>query len=203
MLRAYDYECANGHKFEKFFTEYHDSIKCEECPTFEGDGGLITYTPAIHVWSFHYSSAHAKRFDPIHVYKDHEGKIHPCSSSTSPIPEGAQRMVLESVYDVRRVENQMNSQEQEKADKFRSARQTLTDGQLKENRRVMEGLVAKFSPRGKKFYEAMKRVSEARQQQGPRETKPVGYFDAFSNDQSNRDEYYNESIEHGSHRGRR
>lgn len=194
MLRAYDYECPKGHKFEMFLTEYMEKLICME----DGCGEEAT-----HVWSFHYNSCHAQRFDPVHVYETADGLIHPCSSSTSPIPEGARRIVLENIYDIRKVENRMNTQEQEKADKFRSARQTLTDGQLKENRRVMEKLVAGFSPRGKKFYDAMRRVSELRQQQGPKETKPVGFFEAFSMDASNRPDYYNERIEHGSHKGRK
>lgn len=194
MLRAYDYECPKGHKFEAFMTEYSECVPCREKECLE---------IATHVWSFHYNSCHAQRFDPVVIHKDAQGNIRFPAHKDAPLPPGFQRVELTDVYQVRNLEKEVNRGDREKAERFRISRQTLTDGQLKENRRVMDNIVKGFSPRGRKFYDAMRRMSERKQQLGPKQTNPEFVVDAFSRDASNRDDYYDERMSHGSHKGRK
>jgi len=177
-----------------FLNEYEEYIPCPDNDCAE---------MGQHVWSFHYTSSHAQRFDPVVIHKDAQGNIRFPGSANAPVPPGFQKVELTDVYQVRALEREVNRGDREKAERFRISKSVLTDGQLKENRRVMERVVQNFSPRGKRFYDAMRKMSERRQQLGPKAISPEFVVDAFSNNQSNRDGYYNESIEHGSHRGRR
>lgn len=210
MLRAYDYECPRGHKFELFLNEYVEKTVCGEKHTltalYKGKPvikEIVCGMEATHVWSFHYSSSHAQRFNPVVVHRDAQGNLRFPGNANSLVPAGYEKVELTTVQQVRDLEHRMNAKDKIAADKFRSARQSLTDGQLKENRRVMDTLVSQFSPKGKAFYAAMRRASEAKQQLGPKHTNPEFVVDAFSNNQSNRDQYFDESMAHGSHRGRR
>ncbi len=204
MLRAYDYQCDEGHQFELFLDEYKEVVPCEVCNA-ERNSFSAPESIARHVWSFYYNSTQkAQRFDPVVIHKDINGNIRFPGEANAQVPEGFQRVELTTIQQVRQIEKEWGAQDQTKANQFRAARQTLTDGQLKENRRVMESIVRdRFSPRGRKFYEAMKKVSEEKQRLGPKAVSPAAYFDAFSNDSTNRDIYYNENTQHGNRIERR
>lgn len=199
MLRAYDYRCPKGHVTEVFLKEAPKTHPCghKGCKK-EGE-----YSP-----SFWYTSSApgstaqrvsvAQGFQPVAIYRNNEGVLCPLGSPTSEPPKGLEKIMVNDIHHLRKVEKEMQRHDESLASKFRSARQTLTDGQLKENRRVMEGLVKNFSSRGKRFYDAMRKVSEARQRRGPAPTDPRSYFEAYTQNSSNRDAYYDEHNQHGS-----
>lgn len=194
MLRAYDYECPNGHKFEMFLKDYEEYLPCPDNDCAE---------MGRHVWSFYYNSANAQPFSPVVIHKDANGNFRFPASTDAPIPPGFQKVELTNVYQIRELEREVNRGDREKAERFRISKQALTDGQLAENRRVMTEIVKGFSPRGKRFYDRMKQMSQLRQKQGPKPTNPEFVVDAFSHNQSNREGFFDERITHGSHRGSR
>lgn len=194
MLRAYDYQCDEGHQWEEFLNDYAEHRDCPIC-------GLSGF----HVWSFYYNSTQkAQGFNPVVIHKDADGNIRFPGSVDAKVPEGFQRVELTTIQQVRQIEKEWGEKDQKEANQFRASRQFLTDGQLKENRRVMESIVRdRFTPNGRKFYEAMRKVSEEKQRLGPKSTSPAAYFDAFTNNTSNRESFYDESVQHGSRLGRR
>jgi hypothetical protein len=197
MLRAYDFRCPKGHTTEHFLSSFAETVVCGE----SGCAEQSEYSP-----SFWYSSAlqaerriqNAQGFSPVVIHKDAQGNIRFPAHASAPVPEGFQKVELTTIQQVRSLEREVNLKDREIAGKFRQTKRDFTDAQLKENRRIMEGLISKFTPRGRRFYAAMRKQSELRQQQGSRHINPEFVVDAFSYDQSNRDPYYNEHG--GSHR---
>lgn len=194
-MPLYDFRCEKCGNVQEYMFKYSElprAMGCNaivdgiECP------GECVYFP-----SFYYT-APAQRFDPVVIHKDAQGNIRFPAHANAPIPEGFQKVELTTVSQVRSLEREVNFSNQLDAERFRASRRALTDGQLKENRRVMEKLIQNFTPRGRRFYEAMRQVSEMRQQQGSKPTRPEFFVEAFTNNQSNRDAYYNEHG--GSHR---
>lgn len=208
MLRAFDYECPKGHKFEVFYKATEPMKEFVPCLGKDKSGKMERSCSESAQWvpSFFYNSEHsarAQRFSPVVIHKDAQGNIRYPAHANAPVPEGFQKVELTTVQQVRSLEREVNSRDREQSEKFRHSRQIMLDGQLKENRRVMEGLVQKFTPRGRKFYEKMREVSERRRLRGPNDVKPEFVVEAFSQNQSNREAYYNEYSQHGSHRGGR
>lgn len=198
MLIGRDYRCPKGHVFEKFSKgseEFQKLVPCEE----EGCTEQAEWQP-----SFFYNGVHAAQgFNPVVIHKDAKGNIRYPGRADAPVPKGFQKVELTTVQQVRQLEREQGSVDTLQAAKFRNARQMLTDGQLKENRRCMEKIVAGFTPRGKKFYDAMRKVSEMRQRQGPKATNPEFVVQAFSYDASNREAHFDERAEFGRRGGRK
>jgi hypothetical protein len=208
MLRAYDFKCPKGHTTEHFLSAFAEAVVCGE----NGCEERSAYSP-----SFWYSSSarNAQGFTPVVIHKDSQGNVRFPANANAPVPPGFQKVELTNIQQVRRLEKEVNTKDREIAEKFRQSRQVFLDGQLKENRRVMEDIrnggswigtdpagrpVIRhgLSNKGQKFLDAMRQQSELRQKQGSRHTNPEFVVDAFSYNQSNRDPYYNEHG--GSHR---
>lgn len=191
-MPMYDYECAQGHIHELFVKreEFQYGVVCPECNQ-----------SAIYLPSFYYTSRAAQRFTPVVVHKDSEGNIRYPGRADAPVPKGFQKVELTDLSQVRRFEAEVNKKDREQAEKFRDVRNKYLDGQLKENRRVMAGLVEKFTPRGRKIYDQMKQVSEEKQRRGAKDVNPGFYVEAFTQDSSNRQGYRDKANDWGRHHG--
>jgi hypothetical protein len=179
-MPLYDFSCSNescNHTEEHFYkyNELPDTL-LGEC------GHTLHYKP-----SFWYNSQ-ARRFDPVVIHRDALGNVRFPGSSSAPVPEGFQRVELTDFHQIRQFEKEINQRDVREAEHFRNTRQAFLDGQLKENRRVMEGeLLPRFTQRGRKFYDAMRQVSEQRRLAGTKSSKPEFHVEAFSMDSSNRE----------------
>lgn len=197
-MPMYDFECPKGHRTEHLlsisaFVEKGEKVECG----FEGCTEAGEYRPSF--WYTH--PTHAQRFSPIVVHRDAAGNVRFPAHADAPIPPGFQKVELTDFHQVRKFEKEMNDRDAAKAQQFTHTRQQFLDGQLKENRRVMEQLVSKFTPRGRKFYEKMREVSEMRRLKGRNDAKPSFYVEALSMDASNREEYRDARNEWGKMRG--
>ena len=194
MTRAYDFKCPEGHVTEHFLNEFVDKVECGHTNLYresnEGDGVCRLegeYSP-----SFWYSSStnNAQRLPPTVVHRDViTGEYRFPGVADAPVPAGCERIELDT-NGVRRLEHTINAKDAAKAEKFHDARAKFLDGQLAENRRVMEAeLLPKFSQRGREFYDKMRAASEAKQKAGRRKITPEFYVEALSMDSSNRTGY--------------
>jgi hypothetical protein len=205
-MAAYDFKCPEGHITEHFmsYSRLQELGEKVECGHVDEDGKVCTlegeYSP-----SFWYnSSTHfAQRFPPIVIHRDLEGNVRFPAHADAPLPPGFQRVELTDFHQVRKFENEINLRDRARAEEFRNSRQKFLDGQLKENRRVMEQLVEKFTPRGRRFYDAMRKVSEARQQRGVKAPTPEFYIEALTQDASNRERYMDAANDWGKMQGNR
>ena len=81
----------------------------------------------------------------------------------------------------------MNNQELERSAKHQREKSEFLDAQLKYSRECVAHTVAtQFSERGRKFYEKMREVSEAKQKEYRKVPDPNFHLEAFSFDSSNR-----------------
>lgn len=187
-MPLWDYKCDSCNKtVEKFFNRFIESPNCEDCGT-----------PMIYEPSYYYSS-NAQRFDPVVIHRDSEGNIRFPGSVNSPVPEGFQRIELSTLSEVRRFEREINSSERGKIEKADYNRQRNMDLVVAANREDVRGVVEKFSPRGRKFYDLMREAADARRAEiRSRGTKgPEFHLEAFSFDSSNRDAYRDSQNEWG------
>lgn len=205
-MPAYDFRCPEGHVTEHFmtFSTFAEKGQKTECAHVDEDGVYCTeegeYSP-----SFWYSSSAeterriqaAQRFKPVVIHRDAEGNVRFPAHTDAPLPPGFQKVELSDIHQVRKFESEMNARDQVQAQKFQQGRGAFLDGQLKENRRVMDHLVKNFTPRGRMFYEKMRAASEAKQAAGRSSANPAFYIDAFSNDASNREGYADKANDYG------
>jgi hypothetical protein len=186
----YDYECPDGHVTEHWHKTFQQGSVCG----WDGCMQKAQYIP-----SFYYSSHAAQCFSPVVVHKDSEGNVRFPGHADAPVPPGFQKVELTDVHQIRKFESEVNKRDRERAEKFHEAKATLLNGQLKENRRVMEELVKNFTPRGRRFYDKMREVSEAKQSSAGRPIDPGFYIEAFTQDSSNRDGYRDAKNNWGKH----
>ncbi len=198
-MPAYDFKCPNGHVTEKFMSSARLAEIGEKAPCDEKleDGSFCSkvgeYCP-----SFWYNSAtNAQRFSPVVIHRDVNGKIRFPAHANAPVPEGFQRVELATIPEIRALEREVNAQDRIKDQSFQDARNKFLDGQLAENRRSVAAQVAGFSPRGKWFYDAIRRVSEKKRLAGRSSSKPEFYVEAFSQDASNREGYADRANDYG------
>lgn len=197
-MPMYDFKCPEGHVTEKFMSSASltDTNGKAECGHVDDDGAYCQlegeYSP-----SFWYSSSiqaerriqAAQRFKPVVIHRDAEGNIRYPGHADAPVPEGFQKVELSDIRSIRAFEKEVNTRDQERADKFRAARSQFVSGQLAENRRVMDHLIQNFTPRGRKFHDKMREVSERRRLAGAKQVHPEFVIEAFSQDASNREGY--------------
>ena len=131
----------------------------------------------------------ARRFDPIVVHRDAAGNVRFPASTDAPVPEGFQKIEIFDFHHARKLEKEIEQRQTVASEQFRRTRQAFLDGQLKENRRVMDHLSSKFTDRGKNFYAKMREASMAKQAQGPRPISPAFYIEALTQNSSNREGY--------------
>lgn len=188
-MPMYDYRCETCNRtFERFFSKFVESPNCTEC------GSVMSYEP-----SFWYNSRDAQSFTPVVIHRDSEGNIRLPGSVNAPVPPGFERVELRDIHQVRKFENEMNSKERDKAAEFRYAKSGNFDAQVRANREAMAQIVGKFSPRGRRFYDAMKEAADIKREQMSRRGTPEPNFhiDAFSFNASNREDYRDAANEWG------
>lgn len=191
-MPAYDFRCPEGHVTEHFMkaSEFEAAGQKTECAHVSEEGVFCTlegeYSP-----SFWYNSAthFAQRFSPVVIHRGIDGKLRFPAHADAPVPEGFQRVELSQLSEIRALEREVNARDRETDQKFQSARGQFLDGQLAENRRVMAAKVAGFSQKGRFFYDAMRKASEAKRLAGRGSSKPEFYIEAFSQNASNREGY--------------
>jgi len=197
-MPAYDFRCPEGHVVEKFlsFSKMEETGGKAECGHVDEDGVYCTlegeYSP-----SFWYCSPTeterrvqaAQRFKPVVIHRDAQGNIRYPGSADAPVPPGFEKVELTDFYHIRKFEKEVNERDRVRAQQFANSRDQFLSGQLAENRRVMDNLVKNFTPRGRKFYEKMREVSESRRLKGRATVTPEFYVEAFSKDASNREGY--------------
>jgi hypothetical protein len=193
-MPAYDYHCEKCGVTQEYFLRPMPPNKLL-CAT-PDCGGEADYAP-----SFYYTSQTAQRFAPVVVHKDAEGNVRFPGHADAPLPPGFHRVELTDFYQIRKFEKEVNQRDKERASKFHEAKSFLLDGQLKENRRVMNELVKNFTPRGKAFYDKMREVSERKQKTSGRPIDPGFYIEAFTQDSSNRQGYRDAKNDWGRHQG--
>jgi len=172
---------------------------CEEC----------TQPVAWHP-SYYYNSP-AQRFDPVVIHRDAAGNVRFPGNTNAPVPEGFQKVELRDMTEIRKFEGEMNRKDASAAADFHAAQQSYRAGQLAHNReqlargfathdeagRPVTVSLDKFSPRGREFYEAMRKQSDARTH---RAARPEFYIEAFTQNASNRDDHHDPSVSYGIHR---
>lgn len=184
-MPLFDYECPKGHKTEHFLSAFAETHVCgeEECQE------VGEYRP-----SFWYTSSlgrKAQGFAPVVIHRDADGNIRLPAHADAPMPPGFQKVLLTDISQIRKFEHDMNLVESAKIADHAQNKIRNMNGQLAENRRAMSEIIKKFSPRGRKFYEAMRTASEIKQQKFAARGLPEPHFhiEAFSQDSSNREEY--------------
>lgn len=186
-MPAYDYECPEGHINEHFLSKFAEHVQCEDCEL------TADYRP-----SFYYTSAAAPT-EPTYIHKDAFGNVRFVLDKNAPIPPGFELQELRGSHAIHKFEKEINDRDQAKAREFHAANEAYRQGQIAENRRVMkefhEGkswtdsngeLRHGLSPRGRKFYEAMREQSERRTHAAK---NPEFYVEAYSMNSSNREAY--------------
>lgn len=203
-MPAFDYKCPKGHITEHFMKEFQEEIRCDFIPC--GQGGRGCSQSAKYHPSFYYNSRSAQRFTPVVIHRDVNGNVRYPGHVNAPVPKGFQKVELTDFYQVRKFEKEMNDRDRVQAQEFSNTRQKFLDGQLAENRRVVDSIVKGatwqgvdqdgrpvtrqgMSPHGRKFLESMRQVSLAKQQSSRHTPDPAFYIEAFSQDSSNRVEY--------------
>ena len=191
---AFDYLCPKGHITEHFVREFQEEVPC---------GYKRCKAPARYHPSFHYTSRSAQPFSPVVIHKDAQGNVRFPGHVNARVPEGFRKVELTTIGEVRKFENEMNSRDRVQAKEFQNTRQKFLDGQLAENRRVVDGIAngaswqgvdkdgkpvmrQGMSPRGKRFLEAMREVSRQKQERSRSDPNPQFYVEAFTNDATNR-----------------
>lgn len=192
-MPAYDFKCPEGHITEHFmsFSALEAAGNKCECGDVDPDGVVCTKEGEYSA-SFWYNSAthFAQRFSPVVIHRGVDGKIRFPGHANAPVPEGYQKVELTQLSEIRALEREVNAADRIKDQRFQGARNAFLDGQLAENRRVVAGQVANFSPRGKWFYDAIRRVSEKKRLAGRSAANPEFVVEAFSQNASNREEYH-------------
>lgn len=209
-MPAFDYQCPEGHTTEHFLSSFKENITCgfwfdekTRC------GKSAKYRP-----SFYYNSQSAQRFTPVVIHRDAAGNVRFPAHVNAPIPEGFQKVELTDFHQIRKFEKEINDRDQVQAKEFQNSRQKFLDGQLTENRRALNAILAGgkwdgvdkdgkpvtrqgMSPQGRKFYEKMREISMQKQQKSRSNPNPAFYLDAFSNDSSNRESYRDQQNDWG------
>lgn len=198
-MPAYDFKCSEGHVTEHFmsFSKFENTGGKTECAHVDPETGEYCTLEGEYSPSFWYNSAlqterriqNAQRMKPVVIHRDAQGNIRYPGSADATVPPGYEKVELADFHAVRKFEKEVNERDAVRAQMFADSRSKFLDGQLKENRRVMEGLVKNFTPRGRKFYEKMKEVSEARRLRGANAARPAFFVEALTQDASNREGY--------------
>lgn len=183
-------KCEN--RFEKFF---HPSQVVDEfpCEAMAEDGTQCSGTAKVFYFAPRRPSW-AQRFSPVVIHRDPEGNIRFPGHADAPVPEGFQKVELTDIHQIRKLEREVNHHEDEKSEEFRLAKANHFRQKMKEQRDSISAIVAKMSPRGRRFYEAMREASDARTSKKERGHAPSSNFfiEAFSQDASNREAYRDE-----------
>lgn len=201
-MPMYDFECPKGHKTEHFLSKYADTDPCD----FVDEDGVVCQEVADHRPTFWYTSAlgrKAQGFVPVVVHVDGEGNVRLPAHVDAPMPPGFRKVELSDINQIRKFENKMNAVERGKMEDHQRNQTRSLNAQFAENRGAMAEIVKRFSPRGQKFYEAMRAVSEKKQAAfAARGIKdPNFHIEAFSQDATNRQDYRDARNDWGKHHG--
>lgn len=191
-MPAYDFKCPEGHITEHFIS-FHALEAAEnkhECE-FVDEDGVVCQLEGEYSASFWYNSGvhTAQRFSPVVIHRGVDGKLRFPAHADAPVPPGFQKVELTNINQIRALEREVNASDRQKDQQFQSARNKFLDGQLAENRRSVAAQVANFSPRGKWFYDKIRKISEQKRLAGRSSAKPEFFVDAFSQNASNREGY--------------
>jgi hypothetical protein len=197
-MPMYSFLCEKCQGFDEHFfhaSELPNSLPCN-LPTGE-DGGRCdgvakqTFEPSI---ALRRPSSWAQRFDPVVIHKDAAGNIRFPGSSDSPVPAGFEKVTLTDFHQVRKLEREMNARERSRAHELNDAKNSHFRDVMKQSREAVSHIVERMSPRGRRFYHAMREASDRRMQTREGRSTPESNFflEAFSMDSSNRDAYRDE-----------
>lgn len=122
-----DWECSNGHRFEKITEHTTNKIKCRECGSIAERLWLSPRSP------------HRQFKDPIVIERFSDGSFGFPGRSDLPTSKGAERVEIRSASDYRRLMSQFNNQERrkferrfEKDQEFREAAEHVAGQNLTE-----------------------------------------------------------------------
>ncbi len=105
---------------------------------------------------------------------------------------------------MRKFEKEVNAQERNKLESHQQDKLRTLQGQIEHNREEMRGLMSKFTGPGRRFYEAMRQVSDQKLKDfGKRNVGEAGFFvEALTQNSSNREGYADQRNNWGKHQGR-
>lgn len=195
-MPMYDFECPKGHKTEHFLPKFQETTTCSDnCSEVAEHRPTFWYTSAL--------GRKAQGFVPVVVHVDGEGNVRLPAHTDAPMPPGFRKVELTDINAIRKFENNMNTVERQKMQEHQSNKTRSLNAQFKENRSAMAEIVKRFSPRGQKFYEAMRDVSERKQAQFAARgiPEPNFHIEAFSQDSTNREDYRDAANDWGKNRG--
>ncbi len=209
-MPMWDYECPIGHVTEHFGSRFTERVRCRH--EMEGWNGVLCAEEAEYRPSFWYTNpTHAQRFTPVVIHRDANGNIRFPGNANAPIPEGFQKVELATIQQVRALEKEVNLRDSVKAGEFHQAREKFLDGQLKENRRAVDEIIAGgtwqgvedgkiverrgISPRGQKILAQLREASKLKQSRGRSKVSPEFIVEAFSQDASNREDHRDASTD--------
>lgn len=178
-MAQYDFYCKTCDRVEEHKASYETVDAGWECPC----GSHMEYLPSFT------RPGDAQNFSPVVIHRDALGNIRYPGSADAPVPLGYEKVELRDLHSVRKFEAEVNSRDLAQSVQFSEAQKSLREGQLKENRRVMDGLVKNFTPRGKRFYDQMREVSEKKSASGHNRPDPSFFVEAFSQNSSNREDH--------------
>jgi len=180
-MPMHDYHCpACSHEFERFLhvSECDSAVFCEQCGA-SADRAYVYQRP----------HSYGGLTDPVVVYKNPDGTYGIPGTRDARIPEGSERIELRSAADVRRVEREMTQHEYSKFVSKQEREEQTFGAAHAEKRAELREKMRNFSERGKAFARvAMQQNDNAHRKRFQTNT----FFDAFSNDASNRDGYRGE-----------
>jgi putative FmdB family regulatory protein len=205
-MPLYDFTCDQCGSVAEYLFKYSElppKMKCNECEL-----GVASYTPTFWDCSPIQTTRriqNAQRFSPVIIHRDANGNIRFPGNTNAPVPEGFQKVELSTIQQVRALEKEVNTRDSVKAGEFHNARGKFLDGQLKENRRAVDEILAGgtwqgvedgkiverrgISPRGQKILAQLREVSMQKQARGRSRVSPEFIVEAFTQDSSNREDH--------------
>lgn len=188
-MPMYDYQCEKCGAVQEQFRRPSEVDDVVQCSTVTNDipcPGLMTYKA-----SFWYNSEtrHAQGFTPVIIHRSSSGDIRFPASADAPVPEGFSKVELTNIGQIRKLEKQINQEQDDLSRRHAQGRDNAIDAQRAYNREVFARQLSSMSPAGRKFYDAMKAMADkVRSKRGDSNF----HLEAFSQNASNREAYRDE-----------
>lgn len=177
-----DFRCPAGHEFEAFLhsSETDTSVLgCRECGA-----------PATRFYSYRKPHSYSGMQTGIVLHKKPDGTYSVPAHRDAPLPEGCERVELRTAAEVRSVEREMASEEYAKWERKQDIEQSFYSERDKTLRSELRRRMQSMSAAGRDFAEYAMRQNDQRER--PRFRSNV-FFEAFSQDSSNRDAHRDET----------
>jgi hypothetical protein len=172
-----DLRCPAGHEYEGF---RHQSQVAEEEPC------QVCGETAKRIYRYDRSHSYGGLTEPLVVWKRPDGTFAVPANRDAKKPPEYERVELRNAFEIRGVERAIGREEQEKWERSRVGKQQMFEGIQSGNRSELRSRMQSMSPAQRDFA----RFAMAKNNQKTAEKyRGTFYFEAMSQDSSNRDPY--------------